>query len=217
MRWKLWACVLTLWATLAGAGSPEHGLLWNRTGLPAVFPLQVKTVAGMDTLLTLQDAETGASALAAYIEGGRFFRVLVPPGTFILHFDQGKDWQSDAELFGSTETRSFELSRPLTFRIVGSSVKQGHLVDLTDPETGITIKQRFVCQGYRIARPPRPQAPFDDLEGYATRLQEPGDLVQYPNPRQPDRLAKGVTRPIVETDFAPYFSQPEFEIGRIPC
>src|SRR6056297_186762 len=75
------------------APSPTSaGLMWNRTGLPAVFPLQVKTPPGQDYVLTLIDADTGADALAAYIEGGAFFKVLVPPGTFRLKFAAGDVW-----------------------------------------------------------------------------------------------------------------------------
>lgn len=50
--------------------------------------------------MTLLDAETGEAALAAYIRGGAFFRVLVPPGACRLLFATGKVWQRKASLFG---------------------------------------------------------------------------------------------------------------------
>ena len=81
------ALMLAPAAAVSGGGAdtvatPPAGLMWNRTGLPAVFPLQVKTPPGQDHVLTLIDADTGTDALAAYIKGGAFFKVLVPPGTY---------------------------------------------------------------------------------------------------------------------------------------
>ncbi len=78
-------------AEAAGQDEPRRvdvtpGLMWNRSGLPAIFPLQVKTSAGNNYFLTLIDAETGKKTLAAFIIGGEFFKVLVPPGTFVVRF-----------------------------------------------------------------------------------------------------------------------------------
>lgn len=145
----------------AGAQPPPAGLMWNRTGLPAVFPLQVKTVPGRDYMLTLIDAETGAEALAAYIEGGAFFKVLVPPGTFRLRFASGAVWQGEDDLFGPGEnTREFELRAPLTFETRGVGVKAGHVVDLTARApgrlAGVTVRDRLICQSFR------PQFPSSD-------------------------------------------------------
>ena len=140
-------------------GTPQAaGLMWNRTGLPAVFPLQVKTPAGQDYFLTLIDDETGEDALAAYIEGGAFFKVLVPPGVFRLSFAAGDIWQGEEELFGpGTDTHAFELKKPLTFRVRGLGTKAGHLVSLLEIEAGedvqAAVKDQFICQSLRTEFP----------------------------------------------------------------
>lgn len=135
-----------VWLALAVPGGAEErpeGLLWNRSGLPAGLPLQVKTAAGADYLLYLRDTGTGRDVLAAYLRGGEFFRVLVPPGRYQLHFASGTDWQGEAALFGPG-TRRFVLDPPLAF---GASVarKAGHLVDLRDLRD-ITTRDLAICQ-----------------------------------------------------------------------
>jgi len=113
------------------------GLMWNRSGLPAIFPLQVKTHPGKDYFLTLIDAETGKDTLAAFVYGGAFFKVLVPPGTFVVRFAVGDIWQGETNLFGpGAMTTVVELEKPLTFKVVGYGRKAGHLVDLTGNAPG---------------------------------------------------------------------------------
>ncbi|QIE45065.1 hypothetical protein G5B38_05695 [Pseudohalocynthiibacter aestuariivivens] len=134
------------------------GLMWNRTGLPAVFPLQVKTPAGQDYFLTLVDDETGKDALAAYIEGGDFFKVLVPPGVFRLRFAAGDVWQGEENLFGpDARTRIFELNKPLTFRVRGLGTKMGHVVNILELEAGqavqAAVKDQNICQSLRVEYP----------------------------------------------------------------
>lgn len=81
MIWQVMA--LLIWAgTPAIAETLSEGLMWNRTGLPAVFPLQVDTVPGNNYVMRLSDPATGVDLLAAYVIGGKFFRVLVPPRYF---------------------------------------------------------------------------------------------------------------------------------------
>lgn len=117
-------------ATRAAEDRPDPGLMWNRTGLPLVFPLQVKTAPGADYIVTLFNAETNDPALAAYITGGVFFRVLVPPGTYRLRFDYGNVWHSADQRFADQKTLT--LDAPLTFETRGFGRKAGHLVDLTE-------------------------------------------------------------------------------------
>lgn len=133
------------------AEPPQAGLMWNRTGLPAVFPLQVKTPEGADYYLSLSDAETGEAALAAYIAGGDFFKVLVPPGRYVLRFVSGERWQGEERLFGpGGQTQRFELPHPLEFAIRGAGVKAGHLVTLSRdlPGGGLqaAVKNQYICQ-----------------------------------------------------------------------
>lgn len=82
---SLWgALFLMLCAVMAQAqgDGPRPGLMWNRTGLPAVFPLQVKTRSGQNYVLLLSDEQTDADVLAAYITGGAFFPRVGPAGDF---------------------------------------------------------------------------------------------------------------------------------------
>jgi len=159
------ALMLAPAAAVSGGGAdtvatPPAGLMWNRTGLPAVFPLQVKTPPGQDHVLTLIDADTGTDALAAYIKGGAFFKVLVPPGTYRLTFAFGDVWHGREDLFGpGGDTRVFELRRPLTFETRGLGVKAGHVVDLSTRRpgeiAGVMLKDQLICQSFRLRFPPR--------------------------------------------------------------
>ncbi len=133
---RAWLAAFALWCAALAAAAQEpvpvqQGLMWNRTGLPAVFPLQVRSAFGMNYFLTLYDAETGAPALAAYFEGGRFFRVLVPPGRFRLRLAAGQVWQGEDALFGAgARTRFIDIPQPLTFAVTGFDRKSGHTLDL---------------------------------------------------------------------------------------
>jgi hypothetical protein len=144
------ALALVLSAAAGKAEERPEGLLWNRSGLAATLPLQVKTSPGADYLLRLRDVETGRKVLAAYVRGGEFFRVLVPPGRYDLIFASGIDWQGEAKLFGP-DTQHFVLDPALSF---GAKVtrKEGHLVDLRNRES-ITIRDVAICQ--RLALDPK--------------------------------------------------------------
>ncbi|WP_175392896.1 hypothetical protein [Leisingera sp. JC1] len=137
-------------AVAAGDGEPERppaGLMWNRSGLPAVFPLQVRTPEGDDYFLVLSGSK--GDALAAYIRGGKFFKVLVPPGRYALRFAGGAGWLGEARLFGP-DTGFFELPEPLEFAVRGTGIKAGHMVTLTRelPRGGLRaeVEGQFVCQ-----------------------------------------------------------------------
>ena len=150
MRFLLALLTLIPFASAMAEDRPAHGLMWNRTGLPAVFPLQVKTNQGNDFLMTLSDTATGTDALAAFIEGGQFFRVLVPPGTYEVRFEYGGLWNGDENRFADPQI--LELEEPLTFSVQGIGRKTGHLVDLTalpdDSETAFAprLKSQTLCQ-----------------------------------------------------------------------
>ena len=141
--------LLTLIAVLLAAhpaiAGSEHGLLWNRTGLPAVFPLQVQTLEGEDRSLLLTDAATGEAALAAFIEGGRFFRVLVPPGSYRVRLAAGDLWEEDAE----PEAHGVELPEPLTFEITGAGRKAGYRIDLRKAGEA-QVTSQGICQSLRL-------------------------------------------------------------------
>ncbi len=140
-------------AARAVDGRPDPGLMWNRTGLPLTFPLQVKSPLGADYIVTLTDSETGTPALAAYIRGGVFFRILVPPGTYRLRFDYGTAWNSAEERFAGQKT--LHVDNPLTFETRGIGRRAGHLVDLTEMEldqdtaAAPRTREQVLCQVYR--------------------------------------------------------------------
>ncbi|MEB8386932.1 hypothetical protein OO012_06820 [Rhodobacteraceae bacterium KMM 6894] len=134
------------------------GLMWNRSGLPAVFPLQVKTRVGQDYVMTLTDVTTDQPALAAYIQGGTFFKVLVPPGTFRLSFASGVVWHGEDKLFGpGSKTQHFDLPDPLIFETRGIGTKAGHIVSLLERSPGqmaaITLKDQLICQYFPMTLP----------------------------------------------------------------
>ena len=134
-----------------GTVARPQGLLWNRSGLPLTFPLQVKSSPGRDFYLLLLDAESGRAVLAAYVRGGGFFRVLVPPGDYRLHLATGREWQGEAALFGPG-TEVFALAPTLRFEVTGPGRKAGHLVDLTGLAEGAAaqVSDRALCSGYRL-------------------------------------------------------------------
>lgn len=136
---------LALLAAPASADS-QHGLLWNRTGLPAVFPLQVQTAPGEDRSLLLIDAASGEAALAAFIEGGRFFRVLVPPGSYRVRLASGDVWAEEVGPEGS----GFELPEPLTFQITGAGRKAGYRIDLRGGPEAVEVTSQGICQRLRL-------------------------------------------------------------------
>lgn len=167
--------IFVLLAMTATAEQRPKGLLWHRSGLAATLPLQVKTDPAADYLLHLRDAETGKTVLAAYIRGGEFFRVLVPPGLYELLFAYGTDWQGEEDLFGR-DTRYILLKPPLSFGATLSR-REGHMIDLRDLDQ-VAIEDFAICQhlsldldSLRRRRPPDgpPQSRAEDLPVPFTR------------------------------------------------
>ncbi|MEM6889018.1 MAG: hypothetical protein AAF636_12855 [Pseudomonadota bacterium] len=202
---------------------PQHGLAWNRTGLPLVFPLQVKTVPGQFYYLTLRETVKGEPVVAAFIDGGRFFRVLVPPGDFFVRFATGQAWHNDELLFGpGALTEVIDLPAPLTFKVVNFGTKGGHIIDLTgrapDGQTPLpTVEATLKCKGRILSAAPRRQRPFDDIEVFGFRVPPEGEVMHHPNARfDPDRLS-GRDHPVFTRNYAPYLSSPRFEIRHRPC
>lgn len=188
------ALLLALAGAVAADERPRAGLLWNRTGLPATFPLVVRSLPGRDYVVVLHDAETGAAALAAYFRGGDFFRVLVPPGTFRLRFDYGTRWLGEGAGFApGPATGHYDLPRPLTFRVAGFNRRAGHVVDLRtihgEGQQQAAVAPAGTCQ--RVAEaldgPPAPfHHPFvrrDRLLSRPCRSRPPArGTVQAPSP-----------------------------------
>jgi len=144
----MWRALAFNWILLfvVSTGVAEErpqGLLWNRSGLAATLPLQVKSSPGTDYLLHLRDVGSGERVLAAYIRGGEFLRVLVPPGRYDFLFAAASDWQGETDAFGP-ETHRFALELPLSFD-ARFGRREGHLIDLRDPER-IVVRDFAICQ-----------------------------------------------------------------------
>lgn len=134
--------VLALPAATA-SGEPAHGLLWNRSGLSAGFPLMLLPKARGDAVLRLIEPRSGEAVLAAFADDGKALRLLVPPGTYRLRVTTGEGWLADSATFASA-TENADLPEPLRFGVTGAGRKAGWTVDLRgDPPT---ITPRDLCQ-----------------------------------------------------------------------
>ncbi|WP_375260517.1 hypothetical protein [Palleronia sp.] len=179
---RLVLCLLLL--GLPAWAAPDHGLIENRTGLPLTLPLQVRTEPGRDVYLVMRDAATTEIAVIAYIEGGRFFQLLMPPGTYTMHTAIGREWRDAEELFGK-DTEFHTLPEALTFR-AGMTRKRGHLVDLTarDRLAEAPVRDIALCQYYGAApAPERPAPPRDQTRSIAPEV--PDGFPRPPGPRDP--------------------------------
>ncbi|MFD1796370.1 hypothetical protein FQV27_00590 [Paracoccus aurantiacus] len=148
-------------AAVADDARPPAGLLWKRSDLPATLPLQLKTPAGQDYVVFLTRPEVTEPEMAAYVRGGSFFRLLVPPGDWRISIASGQQWQGEERLFGP-ETNWTELSDPLNF-MAGNATMNGHVLSIDDakPEATITVAPRVVCRvpSYQSVKPERRDAP----------------------------------------------------------
>jgi hypothetical protein len=206
-------CVAVL-AAAAVSGDRPAGLMWQTTGLPAVFPLIFHAPPGRDYYLTLHDPETGAAVLAAFATGGAPVRVLVPPGTYALQIVAGTGWQDETLLFGP-QTERLETPDPLRFAVTGVATKAGHMVEV-GADGAVQLAPVSLCRGYEITAAPRPLPPFDD-EGFETRIPEPGELLRHPSAGFDPEKAAGLDAPVIPTDHAPYFSDPEVTLRERLC
>lgn len=141
MRRAILALLICLSLPLAArAEERPRGLLWSATPLPRTLPLQVKSNPGTDYLLTLRDAASDEAVLAAYVRGGSFFRVLVPPGRFRVDLAAGRpaDWRGAEALFGP-QTAHQRLEAVLEFRVIGTARRAGHILDLRGPARIVAV------------------------------------------------------------------------------
>ncbi len=203
------------------AGSPPAGLMWNRTGLPLVFPLQVRSAPGNDYVVTLLDTDTGTPLLAAYIRGGSFFSVLVPPGTFDVTFATGVLWRGEDEQFGPGDsTRRFSLPEPLTFGVKGIGTKAGHIVDITGEAQGevaqATVGAQSICQRLeRVQGQQRLQKPDTAQGGFTADDPDLRWDTMVP-PTGEDQLAEDLLqRPTTVYEWV--FTPPGFGVVSRPC
>lgn len=144
MRWLFVLLFLSVLPAVAFSGAawaedrPRAGLIWNRSGLPATFPLIVKSRPGDDYALFVTDPEDGAEVMAGYVRGGEFFRLLLPPGEWRLRFAHGREWQGEDDLFGA-ETEWIEVPRPLDFRLLGVDRRRAYVVTLGERDGAVAV------------------------------------------------------------------------------
>ncbi len=131
--WRLFGSVLTvvLLAAAVEAEGASAGVAVEPLGSCGNASLAGQDEPGRRLPASSSRCRTGENVLAAYIRGGEFFRVLVPPGRYELLFASGSDWRGEAALFGPA-TQRFELDAPLDFQ-AKMSRKDGHLIDLRAP------------------------------------------------------------------------------------
>lgn len=149
--WLRVICLVLMPLAAWAEDRPRAGILWNRSGLPATFPLQVKTLPGKDYVVFLVDPDTDDPAMAGYIRGGTFFRLLVPPGNYLLRFAYGTDWRGQDDLFGA-DTGWTQIDKPLDFRVIGTSRRSGYLVTLIEENGRMKIVETAPqdwCQSIR--------------------------------------------------------------------
>lgn len=190
LRFLLLICLILPAAALAER--PRAGLMWNRSGLPATFPLQIISPAGRDYVVHLLDAGTDRAVMAGYVHGGGPFRLLVPPGRYRLRIAHGLGWIDETRMFGPG-TAWIESPQVLDFRVIGTSRRSGYLVrlELQGGEVRLAdLRPQPWCQiaSWRMSRDDRPEA---------GELPLPPDMPERLWPRDPDWQLRIRSRPCV--------------------
>lgn len=108
---------------------PKPGLLWNKSGLPLVFPLHVQTDVGLALYVRLHELDRGEAQMAAFHPGNDpLFRVLCPPGGWRLVISTGRVWEDEEQMFGAGTEVLYD--NEVSFGVIGMRTRQGVLVDL---------------------------------------------------------------------------------------
>jgi hypothetical protein len=79
---------------------PITGVYQSFSDGDAEAPLTVRTEAGANYLVKLQDAASGADIVLFFIRGSEGLQARVPLGNFVLKYATGQFWCNDADLFG---------------------------------------------------------------------------------------------------------------------
>ncbi|NHF72795.1 hypothetical protein [Paracoccus xiamenensis] len=219
MRHAVILLALLLTAAPAAAEEPPRvGLMWKRTDLPATLPLQVQAPPGQDHVVFLHPADGGDAIMAGYVQGGAFFRLLVPPGEWRIRLASGTDWQGDEALFGP-KTEWQELPEPLRFA-AGSSRLNGHILRLDD--SNIQAAPQAICrlpswhrgvfdEDDPVGRQPREPQPLEPRETQSQQPREPKQLElrapQSPHPRKLQPL-RPPEPPPAQTQPRPRYAEP---------
>lgn len=142
--------LLLCFAAAGEAVPPEPGVIRVTSPLPRTLPLHVRSPHGLDVLVRLHDPATGTEVLAAYGRGGSLFRVLVPPGQFLVTVAVGKGWIDDRQLFGP-ETRLTSFG-PLDFGISGRGRRNGQIITILPDGKALMagVAPLVWCQGRHV-------------------------------------------------------------------
>jgi hypothetical protein len=79
---------------------PQQGLYRAYTRDADVASLTIKTAAGANYFVKLEDAATGAPVRSFHVKGGSTMTTRVPLGTFVLKYASGISWCNEDDLFG---------------------------------------------------------------------------------------------------------------------
>lgn len=79
---------------------PLSGTIRRYTSKPGVAPLEIKTSAGSNYLVKLEDVVTGINVLDVFIRGGSTIELEVPLGTYLLKYAAGQTWYGYEHNFG---------------------------------------------------------------------------------------------------------------------
>jgi len=79
---------------------PATGIYQSYSHARAIAPLTIRTTAGSNYLVKLQDTASGADIVSFFILGGQDLQASMPLGNFILKYATGQFWCGDAALFG---------------------------------------------------------------------------------------------------------------------
>jgi hypothetical protein len=79
---------------------PATGIYQSYSHARAIAPLTIRTAAGSNYLVKMQDAGGGADIVSFFIRGGQDLQTQMPLGSFVLKYATGQFWCGDSDLFG---------------------------------------------------------------------------------------------------------------------
>ena len=79
---------------------PQSGEIRTFTTKNRLAPFEVRTTAGGNYLVKLEDASSGRIVLSLFIQGGRTEKIQVPLGNYVVKYASGETWYGDRLLFG---------------------------------------------------------------------------------------------------------------------
>lgn len=111
---------------------PASGTVRKRTLQTTIAPLEIKTSAGSNYLVKLEDAASGEYVMDIFVRGGMTEEVSVPLGAYILKYAAGDDWhgyQDSSRKYFGENTAYAKADRTFTFRNEGDRIS-GYTITL---------------------------------------------------------------------------------------